>query len=363
MQILHIVENYSSSSGGVRTVVRNLHHNLMNAGHESFILSCSKNEEDNIFLVKAKNGWLYSKNWIFQLQLICKKEKINCIHIHGTWMYPQLIAAKFAIKNRIPFVLSPHGMYEPWLWKKGRFKKTTYFNFLVKKTFSMASIIHSITKNEKENLKTLFPTNTVYEIPNLINQVSKEINQNFDEKYILFVGRLTEIKGIDLLIKAFINTQPNNFKLKIAGELNEYSAYLKSIIYESNIDSSKIEFLGFICGDLKNKLISNAYALICPSYSEVIGMVNLEAAILKTPVITTIATGLDKEWNSNGGVLINLNIENLEKSIQKVGKWSIAERIEAGTKLQNFVIKNYTWEEKINDWIQLYDIAINGKNN
>ena len=80
MQILHIVENYSSSSGGVRTVVRNLHHNLMNAGHESFILSCSKNEEDNIFLVKAKNGWLYSKNWIFQLQLICKKEKINCIH-------------------------------------------------------------------------------------------------------------------------------------------------------------------------------------------------------------------------------------------------------------------------------------------
>ena len=44
-------------------------------------------------------------------------------------MFPQFIAAKFCSDNKIPFVLTTHGMYEPWLWEKGTLKKKIYFNF------------------------------------------------------------------------------------------------------------------------------------------------------------------------------------------------------------------------------------------
>ena len=46
-----------------------------------------------------------------------------------------------------------------------------------------------------------------------------------------------------------------------------------------------------VYGNQKNKLLKQAWALILPSHSEVIGMVNLEAALLKTPSITTYKTG------------------------------------------------------------------------
>ena len=51
-------------------------------------------------------------------------------------------------------------------------------------------------------------------------------------------------------------------------------------------------------------LFKNAFVFVAPSHSEVIGMVNLEAAILQTPVITTFQTGLLKDWSKNGGFLI-----------------------------------------------------------
>jgi glycosyltransferase involved in cell wall biosynthesis len=361
IKILHIVENYSLSSGGVRTIVKSLVEELENYNFSSFILTSIKEKDDeNVFVVDAiERPWLYSSNWKKKIETICKEEKIDCIHIHGTWMFPQFMAAKFSVNNKIPFVLSPHGMYEPWLWEKGTFKKKMYFKFLVKKYFKKATILHAITTKEKKNLNKLFETIKIVEIPNLIknksNQVLGFVNQ---DKYILYIGRLDEVKGIDLLIKSFIKINPKNFKLKIAGKYNSYKNELDNIIKNAKFDTSKIEFLNFIDGAEKEQIIKNAFVVVAPSHSEVIGMVNLEAAILMTPVITTFQTGLNKSWNNNGGVLINPDIKELVSSLRKVLSWTDKERVDNGLKLYNFVVNNYSWENKINDWEELYKATL-----
>ena len=83
-------------------------------------------------------------------------------------------------------------------------------------------------------------------------------------------------------------------------------------------------------------------------------MVNLEAAILKTPVITTYQTGLDKEWNANGGQLINPDIDELTTALEHALSWSVQEREQNGQKLHLFVRNNYSWEERFKDWLALY---------
>ena len=140
MKILHIVEDFSLKSGGLRTVIKNLDFYLKSTGYKSFILSSKKEHEDEVFLVKSKNKWLYSENWESTIDAIVKKHEISVIHIHGVWLYPQLIGAKYAIKNDIALILSAHGMYQPWLWKKGKIKKKIYFNILSKKWFSKRGI-------------------------------------------------------------------------------------------------------------------------------------------------------------------------------------------------------------------------------
>ena len=63
-----------------------------------------------------------------------------------------------------------------------------------------------------------------------------------------------------------------------------------------------MEFLGPVYGAEKWALIQRAWAMIVPSYSEVVGMVNLEAALCSVPSITTYETGLT-DWNEGGGDL------------------------------------------------------------
>ncbi len=357
MKILHIVEDFSVESGGLRTVIKNLDFYLKEIGFKSYILASNKEKEDDIFLVETSNKWLYSKKWQEVIDSIVKQHKINMIHIHGVWLYPQFIGAKYAVNNSIPFVLSAHGMYQPWLWKKGTLKKKVYFYLLSKKWFSKASVIHAITPDETKNLKTYFKRNKFIEIPNLIS-LGLEEEQNINtEKYILYLGRLNKTKGIDLLIKAFSQIENQNIKLKIAGGFNDYKLELELLV-KSLYLTENVEFLGLVKNDAKNQLIKNAWVMVSPSYSDVIGMVNLEAASFKTPVITTHKVGLKKEWSTNGGKLINPNIEELKASLTEVLNWTVKERNKNGKQLFDFIKQHYSWNSRLKDWKKLYENAI-----
>jgi glycosyltransferase involved in cell wall biosynthesis len=360
MKILHIVEDYSLLSGGLRTVIKDLDLEILSNNFISKILSSSKENEDEIYLVDSKKPWLYSNKWIPKLKELHFKYNFDVIHIHGVWMYPQYVAAKFCIKNKIPFIISVHGMYEPWLWKKGTLKKKLYFNLLVKNVFKKATFIHAITPNEKNNLQKIFKKNTIIEIPNLIKKINikDKYTSSYKDKYILYIGRLDEKKGIDTLIIAFNELSDKKVKLKIAGEINDYKKELDFLIKEFGIEK-RVDFLGLVKNNNKEILIKDAFVLVAPSHSEVIGMVNLEGAIYKVPVITTYQTGINKKWSENGGRLINPNKEELINALKEVLKWSNKERELNGQKLHNFVLNNYSWDKRFLDWIKLYQSAKN----
>ncbi|MDN3664914.1 glycosyltransferase [Algibacter miyuki] len=365
MKILHIIEDYSVNSGGLRTVVKDLNEHLNELENiESFILSSQEENGDGIYLVDdAKNKpWVYSKNWSLKINDIVLKNSINLIHIHGVWMFPQYIAAKYAFKNNISYVISPHGMFEPWLWTKGKYKKKIYFNLLTKKLYTNSNRIHAITFDEQQNLTKLFPKSKFVEIPNLVD-FEKEDNleeRDSNEKYILFLGRLHEKKGIDLLISCFAELKTDNIVLKIVGSFNEYKLELDQLVNKYGIQE-KVQFLGLIKGEEKKKIFRNAFVFIAPSYSEVVGMVNLEAAMEKTPVITTFQTGLNKAWNENGGLLINPNKSELKIALNKVLNWSDGERNKRGRLLFDFVKKHYSWSLRMKDWVEIYHRMINKK--
>lgn len=363
MNILHITEDYSINSGGLRTVIKELDFFLNEQeGIKSFIMSSKKEDEDIIQEVQESIGkpWLYSKMWGEEISKICSKKNIDLIHIHGVWMYPQYIAAKFSLIKNIPFIVSPHGMYEPWLWTKGTLKKKLYFNMLSKGLFSRASVIHAITQDEKRNLKTLFPKTEIQVIPNLIDFTKHEYyeSSNEHERYLFYLGRLHEKKGIELIIKSLAKLNDKTIKLKIAGAFTDYKKDLEKIIEELNLNN-RVQFLGLLKGEEKLDVYKNAFVFAAPSYSEVVGMVNLEAASQKTPVITTFQTGLSREWSNNGGILINPNVKELTIALNTVLNWTPEERNNKGEELYFFVKENYSWQSRIKDWINLYESQIN----
>lgn len=356
MNIIHVLEDFSFQSGGIRTVVLDLQTRLLNNNINSKIVTTKTEPNDDA--IKAEGDtvpWRYSKNLKSILKGLYLNNEVDIIHIHGVWMYPQYAAAKFAKQHNIPFIITCHGMYEPWLWSQGTLKKNLYFKHIVKSAFSKANYLHAITTNEANEINALFPTTPIVEIPNLIdsNQAIKS-EYNSKEKYILYLGRLDPKKGIDLLIRAFAEIEPKDFKLKIAGNFNNYKQELDTLVKTFKLEN-KVEFLGLVSGEDKIELFKNAFVFAAPSHSEVVGMVNLEAAIYKTPVITTFQTGLKKEWSNNGGFLVNPDITELTLALKTALNWTIEERNENGLKLHNFVLKGYSWQYRFNDWVKLYE--------
>jgi len=364
LSVLHITEDNSETNYGITTVVNDLNTKLVNAKVNTNVISPYVNSNDQ-YTIYTKPTLQVKPIWKHSVEL--KKYLLNSektiSHIHGVWMYPQYIASKIAFEKNIPSIITPHGMLEPWLWENGTLKKKMYFNMMIKKYFSNANVLHAITPNEKENLYKLFGHQNIEVIPNSISYKevdSYNIIKKSQEKYILFLGRIHPKKGIDLLIKAFAGLSAKNVKLKIAGPINQYKNELDILIKSLNI-KNKVEFLGIISGQEKYQVYKDAWVFVAPSFSEVVGMVNLEAGVLETPVITTYQTGLYSEWNNNGGILINPNVNELTKSLKIVISWSDDERNDRGKKLKQFIIDNYSWEKNIYKWIDLYSGLENAK--
>jgi glycosyltransferase involved in cell wall biosynthesis len=355
-KLYQIATNVSLDSGGQRTAVVNIHNHInKNNNFSSSILTNEKEETDPFihFPSEKFKFWNYASELTKYLNSNIKNDDV--MHLHGVFMHTQYASSRFAVKNNIPHLITPHGMLEPWYLKDKRLKKQVYLTLLLKKILQQSTIIHAITPFEKENLFKLSGHKNIVEIPNFINHTELPNNLIYkpDEEFLLFLSRIHPGKGLDILLQAMRKIENKKIKLKIVGAENNYSDFLKKMALELGIED-RIEFLGAVYGDEKYALFANAKGFIAPSYSEAIGMVNLEAAICKTPVVTTYNTGINPQWNQSGGIMINPNVNELINAINDVVGWSEEERNQRGQALSNFVIDHYSWNKKGEMWEELY---------
>ena len=114
-------------------------------------------------------------------------------------------------------------------------------------------------------------------IPNYFDPQDFEYSCAKDD-YILYLGRITEIKGLNIAIQA---TEKANKRLIIAGQ-----GELKDLGYDK--PPGHVEYVGFADVKKRKELLKHAQALILPThYIEPFGGVTIEALFSGTPIITT----------------------------------------------------------------------------
>jgi glycosyltransferase involved in cell wall biosynthesis len=173
--------------------------------------------------------------------------------------------------------------------------------------------------------KARVPRSKVYEIPNGVDTdffkpslpgggVLEKLNLT-EGGYVLFVGRVTPIKGVHILLKAFeaiISENPHlSMKLVIVGPLTDRfnsskaSGYAKTLIeYSRRKLRDKVLFTGPRDKETLRVLYSNACCLVLPSLAEAFGLVLLEAMASGIPVIGSKAGGIvDVIQNGFNGLL------------------------------------------------------------
>jgi len=110
----------------------------------------------------------------------------------------------------------------------------------------------------------------------------------------LYVGRLSDYKGIEDLIKALhlIRQSGQQMTLNIVGKgQDRYEAHLRQLVQSMNLGAC-VQFHGWRPSPEVRQLMRCATCLVVPSRREAYGMVALEAMAIGTPLIVSRAGGL-----------------------------------------------------------------------
>lgn len=371
--IFHIIDDYSPANYGVNQVVRQLTHYLGRRGYQTTILAAGRAETPvpegvnlrEFPLAWGSRRWRYPRGFRAYLDTLGRSAG-NLFHIHGVWLAPQWLAARVGARHGIPTVLSAHGMLEPWHWRDGRLrrvKKLLYWYSLAYPAFRRLPLIHAITPLERDHLIPQFPGQRLEVVPNALDLTEADDFLATHEgqpsgpasPYLLFLGRLHPKKGLEVLIPAFgraLKGRP--FRLLIAGpaDSESYAHRLQALVRTLGLET-QVSFLGPVFAPQKWQLYRDAWAFCAPSHSEVVGLVNLEAAAVETPVITTHETGLS-DWEEGGGILAPPRVEEVSRALELVFSLSEAERRERGRRLRQLVERRYSWEVVGRQWLSLY---------
>jgi len=149
--------------------------------------------------------------------------------------------------------------------------------------FELCDIIQKISGRECKFL----PTFHKIDVPKIVVDPSPKKEINF-----LYIGRLSHVKGVDVLIEAFKLLKGSDFKCNIIGD-GEMLAALKNEVIKNNL-AEKIVFSGKITDENeKATYFNSADCVIIPSRSESIPVVLSEAVQYGKPVITTNAGDME----------------------------------------------------------------------
>lgn len=180
--------------------------------------------------------------------------------------------------------------------------------------------------------------------------------------YALSVSRLVGHKGIQYLIKAFMELEdttklPNNYKLVIVGthtntkETKEYEEYLKVMA----LGRSNIIFTGELTGEPLATLFTNAGVFVQPSEDEGLSVALLEAMAYGLPVIVSDIPANSESVRGGAGVTFpTKDVESLKQELAYyVNRPEEAKKL--GVKAKDRVSEHYSWEAIAKKTAELYD--------
>jgi glycosyltransferase involved in cell wall biosynthesis len=284
----------------------------------------------------------------------------DIIHAQHLWITPYA-----ALQSGIPYIITVHGTDLMGFKKDKRFHKYALDGaFNAKRIITISRQVHSDTL---ELFK--LPESKLFLNPNgfddeifKVKQVNKQelfkkIGMNLiPEKLISFVGKFTDFKGIDILIKAARKVTDNfpNIIFALAGD-GQLMQEMKDLTSELNL--LNIYFLGHQKQVDVASLYNAADISIVPSRIEPFGLVAIEAMACGTPVIATRAGGLPDFVNNEVGQLVEMeNSEALADAI--ISELENNSKQTKGKKAAKYAVQNYSWKKTLQNVIKLYKISL-----
>ena len=275
--------------------------------------NCYKGVPTIFFPMQWGQSFKYSRPLAIWLDQNVKA--FDVVHIHAVFNHACTAAARACRKHGVPYVVRPLVTLHPWSMKQSPLRKRLFWYTVGKRMLRAAAAVHYTAPAEQQAVEQSLGLNHGTVIPlgieaDRFNQADagKSFRQALpslaDHPYILVLSRLHPKKGLDVLVKAFLEvaakTQFANWRLVLAGE--GPSDFVYSLRRLANHRGAKelVLFPGWLEGQKKLSALSGASLLALPSYQENFGLCVMEAMACGVPVLVSPHVSLASEIHAAG---------------------------------------------------------------
>lgn len=250
----------------------------------------------------------------------------DIVHLYGLYNLLCPLAALLCRLEGKPFVLEPLGMWVPRA-RSVRGKKI--YNRLVTSWMARhAARVVATSPREAEELARLVPASQLVLRRNGLDLAAfqnlppgAEFRARFgiedDERLVLYVGRISPIKNLEELARAFARADLERTRLVLVGPLLEpdYAARLKALIQDLGL-GGRVLWAGELYDRDKLSALAAATVFVLPSTYESYGNAAAEAVAAGVPVLLTSSCGIAPLIDGRAGVAVEPDAASLAQGLQ-----------------------------------------------
>lgn len=380
MKVLHVTATMSPEGGGPPVVVGGLASALSVGGVpcEIATTTAGRFRRPPIAVPRAPlhafSASLLSRVWNAHSPMLAdyvgrRLSHFDVVHVHELWHYPAFAACRAAREHGIPYVVSLHGgLGGPALRQKAA-RKWWYMKLVQRHILGSAAALHALTDVEAAQARRLGVTTRVAVIPNAVEaDLPAAIDQAdaaaFRERFaqldgrrvILFLGRLAERKGLDVLAASFIRVAgrfPDAALLVAGPNEGNMQAETTRTLAAAGLDD-RVVFAGTLQGPDKLAALTCADVFVLPSRSEGFSNAVLEAMAAGLPVVISEHCNFPEVADHGAGLVVGTDVNEVADAVCGL-LGDDQRRVEAGRNGRRLVEERYCWPTIAQAFAELYE--------
>jgi glycosyltransferase involved in cell wall biosynthesis len=294
----------------------------------------------------------------------------DLVHIHGIWTYLSVVTVRWSKFNgRVtprPYVVSTHGMLDPWALHNSRWKKIVAAFVFERRHLENAACIHAVNEAEAAAIRAFGLKNPICVIPNGVEVHASNgvdgmppwgVDMVGGRKVLLYLGRLHPKKGLNILLRGWKEAfkRESRWLLVIAGwDQGGHQGELEQLARELKITDS-VKFAGPLFGEARASAYENADAFVLPSLSEGQPLVVLEAWSHARPVLLTPECNLPEGFEKRAAIQMNATVEGAAEGLERLFALDEPALQEMGCRGRDLVIANFSWPQIASQMFAVYN--------